>query len=131
MHKMLKKDSKVSETFLLFCDSCAFSRLQLSKFCTRPAGLVTLTAKDAAAHLWLKRHLVVLAAMVANYLKTLRRVTALAGFFRAASGAPLRRHHVPLIENFLFLLGEKKSFFVLDARCFNVRHCRFSLSILR
>ena len=98
---------------------------------TRPAGLVTLTANDAAAHLWLKRHLVVLAAMVANYLKTLRRVTALAGFFRAASGAPLRRHHVPLIENFLFLLGEKKSFFALDARCFDVRHCRFSLSMLR
>ena len=68
---------------------------------------MTVFAKHRAADLWLKRHRVVLAAMVANDLKSRRSILAERGFFRAALRAPLRRHHVTLVINFLIFFAEK------------------------
>jgi hypothetical protein len=80
-------------------------------------------AEDRAAHLWLERHLIVLAAVVTHDLESLRCVVAFSGLLRSALGASLRRHHVPLVKDLLFFLCEKKGLFTLNARGFDVRHC--------
>jgi len=83
---------------------------------------VALATQYGATDLRLKRDVIVLAAMVADYLKTFRRTVTLSGFFRPALRASLRRHHVPLIKDLLFLFGEKEGLFTLNARSFDVRH---------
>lgn len=76
---------------------------------------MAFTAKHTPADLWLERDLVMPPAMVANYLKSLRGILSGRRFLCTASWAPLRRHHVPLITQLLFLFGEKKSRFALNA----------------
>jgi len=53
---------------------------------------MAIAAKHRTADLWLKRYLIVFAAMVADNLKFLRRVAAGCGLFCSAFMAPLRRH---------------------------------------
>jgi hypothetical protein len=89
---------------------------------------VAFATEDGAADLRLERHLVVLAAVVADDLVSLRRVLALPGPFRSAFRATLRGGHVALVKHFLFLLREEELLFALNARCFDIRHCSFSFS---
>jgi hypothetical protein len=83
---------------------------------------VALAAKYGTAYLWLERYLVVLAAMIANYLESFRHLLTGGRLFRAALCATLRRHHVPLVEHFLFLFREEKRLLALDTNSFHVRH---------
>jgi hypothetical protein len=87
---------------------------------------VTLAAKHCSAHLGLEWHLVVLPAIVANDLESLRRLVTLACFFRPAFRATLWGHHVALVKHFLFLFGKQESLLALNAHCLNVRHILFS-----
>lgn len=128
-HKMLKKkaESNLLINFLLFLRSlCLFAAINSGKFCARPARFVAFTAEDGAADLGLKRYLVVLAAMVANDLEPFRSAFADRGLFGTALRAPLRRHHITLIEGLLLFFGEKKGLFALNTRSFHVRHHSFS-----
>lgn len=96
--------------------------LILRKPGARPAGFVAFATQDGSADFRLKRNLIVFAAMVAHDLVSLRCVLTLARFFRPAFRTPLWRHHVALVKDLLFLLGEKKGLFTLNARGFDVRH---------
>jgi hypothetical protein len=91
---------------------------------------MTLAAKNGTAKLWLERNLIVLATVIADDIETLWSVVAKRGFFRTALGTPLRRHHVALVKNLLFLFGEKKNILALNTRNLNIRHCIISLSSL-
>jgi hypothetical protein len=64
----------------------------------------------------------VLTAVIANYLESLRRIFGSSDFLRSAFRASLRRHHVPLVEHFLFFFREEKGFLALNTDSFNVRH---------
>ncbi len=88
----------------------------------RAAGLVTIFAENGAADLGLERHGVVLAAVVADDLKTCRRVFARRRFFRTALCTPLRRHHVTLVKLLLLFLGENKDLAALNTRYFCIGH---------
>ena len=90
--------------------------------------LKTFSAQNRTPDFWLKRHGVVLAAVIANYLKTIRRVCAARRFFRAAFQTSLRRRHISLVKNPLFFFGKKKSFTALHASHFNIGHRFFLLS---
>jgi hypothetical protein len=79
-------------------------------------------AEDRAPDFWLKGNVVVLAAMIANDLETLRRIFRCRRLFRAAFRAALRGHHITLIEHLLFFLGKKKDLLTLNTRDFNIRH---------
>jgi len=70
----------------------------------------------------LERHLVVLAAVVTDDLETLWRILGDCGFFRAAFGAPLRRHHISLVKHLLIFFREHKDVLTLNTRNFYVRH---------
>jgi len=83
---------------------------------------VALTAKNRSSDFWLKRYLIVLTAVVANDLESLSSIVTFSGFFRTTFCTPLRRHHVPLVKDLLFLFGEKKRLFTLNASGLNVRH---------
>ena len=83
--------------------------------------------KDRTPHLRLERDLIVLAAMIADYLKTLWRILTAPGFFCAAFCAPLRCHQIALVKDLLFLLREQKRFLALNADCFDVGHRNTSL----
>lgn len=61
-------------------------------------------------------------AIVANDLKSFWSVLSYRGFFRTAFRAPLRRHHIALIEHLLVFLGEDKDVLALNTRNFYVRH---------
>jgi hypothetical protein len=67
---------------------------------------VALTAQDRAPYFWLKRNLIVFAAMIADYLKTFRRILSARCLLRAAFWTALRRHQIPLIKDLLFLLSK-------------------------
>ena len=67
-----------------------FSFLCVSR--SRSRCFMAIAAKHRTADLWLKGYLVVFAAMVANYFKSLRRIGAGCGLFCSAFMAPLRRH---------------------------------------
>lgn len=56
----------------------------------------------------LERNGVVLSAVVAYYFVTGRSIRPKSGLLRPALWTPLRLHHVPLIEHFLFLFREEK-----------------------
>jgi hypothetical protein len=83
---------------------------------------VTILAKDAAAGLWLERHGVVFAAVIADDLKALWRIFGESSFLCAALRAPLRSHHVPLVVKLLVLFGEEKYLFALHARDIDIGH---------
>jgi len=91
---------------------------------------VAFTAQYRAADLRLERDAVVLAAVVANYLESLRCIVAQCGFFRPAFIAPLGSRHVPLVKHFLILFAEVKGLFALNASRFNVRHLRILLVVV-
>ncbi len=92
----------------------------------RAAGFVTVFAEHRAADLWLEWHGVVASAIVADDLKTLRRILARSSFLRTASGTPLRLHHVTLIKDLLIFFAKDKYIFALNTRDFDIRH-RFLL----
>lgn len=100
----------------------------LCKFRARTARLVAFATEYGTSYFRLKWYLIVLAAVVADDLETPWSVSTNRSLFTAAFRAPLRRHHVALIEGFLLFFGEKKGVFTLNTRCFNVRHSSFLLS---
>jgi hypothetical protein len=83
---------------------------------------VAIATQNGPPNFRLKRNLIVLAAMIANDLESLRLIFTLPRFLRPALRTPLRRHHVALVKDLLLLFGEKKGLFTLNARCFDVRH---------
>ena len=90
---------------------------------SRLTGRMAFFAKHRASNLWVKWHLIVLSAIVANYIKPLWRVVARHGrLFSTALCAALRRHHVALVKHILFLFSEKEDLFTLNTRNFYVRH---------
>ena len=88
---------------------------------------MTFAAQDSSTNFWLKWNLVVLPAVVADDLKAFAHLITFGGLFRTAFRAPLRRHHIALVKDLLFLFGEQESFFTLNARGFDVRHMLISL----
>jgi hypothetical protein len=86
---------------------------------------VAFATQDRASHFWLEGDLVVLAAVVTDYLEALGGILPLARFFRTALCTPLRRHHVALVKDLLFLFSEKERFFALNASGLDVRHILF------
>ncbi|HEY2865512.1 MAG TPA: hypothetical protein VGJ02_00345 [Pyrinomonadaceae bacterium] len=89
---------------------------------TRLARGVTLTAEHGPADFGMERDLVVLPAVIADYVETLGSILADARFLRSAFGTALRRHHVALIEHLLFLFREQKDLLTLHTRNFYIRH---------
>lgn len=89
-------------------------------------GLVAFAAQYRTPGFWLERHLVVFAAIVANYFVLLWCVFAISGLFRATARTPLRLRHVALIELTLFFFGEKEYLFALNTRDFDIRHKQIS-----
>jgi len=88
---------------------------------------MALATKHRSPDLWLKWNLIVLTAIVADDLETLRCIVTLTGLLRPAFCAPLRRHHVALVKDLLLLFGEKEGLFTLNARGLYVRHMVVSL----
>jgi hypothetical protein len=101
---------------------------ELSEAHPRLARLMTFLAQNAAPDLRLKRHVVVLAAMVANDFKPRLSVSAVRRLFRAAFRTALRLHQILSIKSFLFFFRKLKNFFALNARDFDIRHRYFSLN---
>jgi hypothetical protein len=83
---------------------------------------MAIAAENSAAHLRLERHLVVLAAVVANDLEFFRGVLAARCFLRATFLAALRGRHVALVEHFLILFREQERFLALDAYGLYIGH---------
>ena len=83
---------------------------------------MAIATQDGSPDFRLERDLIVLPAIVANYLVSLRCSITLTRFFRPALRTSLRRHHITLVKDLLFFLGEKKGLFTLNARGFDVRH---------
>jgi hypothetical protein len=83
---------------------------------------VAIATQNCSPDFRLERNLIVLAAIVADDLISLRGIFTLTGFFRPALRTPLRRHHITLVKDLLFFFGEKKGLFTLNARGFDVRH---------
>jgi hypothetical protein len=83
---------------------------------------VAFFAHYGTPYFWLKRNSIVLPAVVADYLITSRSIRPERGLFRTAFWTPLRLHHVPLIEHFLFFFGKDEDLFALNAWNFNVWH---------
>ena len=94
---------------------------------TRARCFMAIAAKDSAPYLRLERDLIMLAAMIANYLKALRSIFTGRGLFSPAFRTPLRCHQIPLVKDLLFLLGKEERFFALNADCFDVGHRNTSL----
>ena len=87
---------------------------------------MALFAKDRAAHLWLERYLIMLAAVVANDLKSFRCVLGDGCLFRTAFGASLRRHHIALIKHLLVFFSKREDVPALNTRDFYVWHISLS-----
>ena len=83
---------------------------------------MTIATENGSANLWLKRHLVVPSAIVANDLEPFSSIVTFSGLFGTTFCTPLRRHHVPLVKDFLLLFGEKERLFTLNASGLDVRH---------
>jgi hypothetical protein len=71
----------------------------------------------------------VLAAVVADNLKSFWSIVTQCRLFRPAFRAPLWSGHVPLIKHFLVFFAEEKGLFALNASRFNVRHLGFLLVV--
>jgi hypothetical protein len=117
------------EKVLLITVPLTFSRfhcftfsLFLSEAHSRPARLVAFLAQNAAPDFRLKRHVVVLAAMVADDFKPRRSAFAAHRFFRAAFLTALRVRQILAIKSFLLFFRKKKNVFALYARDFDIRH---------
>ena len=102
-----------------------FTFSPLSEANARFICLMTVFAQNRASDFRLERHVVVFAAVVADNIKSRGSVRARRRFFRAAFRTSLRRHHIPLIKNSLFLFRVKKNVFTLQARHFQIWHCCF------
>jgi hypothetical protein len=91
---------------------------------SRLAGRMALATKHGPSNLWMERDLIMLTAIIANYIEAFRRVFAAAGcrLFRAAFCATLWGHHIALVEHLLFLFCEQKDLLTLNTRNFYVRH---------
>jgi hypothetical protein len=70
----------------------------------------------------LEGHLIVPAAVIANNIKPFRGIFGQRRLFRTAFGTPLGRHHIALVEHFLFFFREKKDFLTLNTRNLDIRH---------
>jgi hypothetical protein len=88
---------------------------------------VALAAQNGAAFFWLKRYVIVLAAIVTDYLKPRSAIGCYGALSRPAFCTALRRRHVPAIKIFLIFLAEQKQFFALYAGQFRIRHKTYSL----
>lgn len=88
----------------------------------RTRCFVTFATKHGTPDLWLKGNLVVLAAMVADYLKSLGSIASGRRLFCPAFCAPLRCHQILLVKDLLFLFREYKSLLTLYADSFNIGH---------
>jgi hypothetical protein len=83
---------------------------------------MAVAAEHGTAYLWLKRNLVMFAAMIANDLKPGRRIQPRRGLFCSAFRTPLRCHQVSLVKDLLLFLGEKKRVFALHANGLDIGH---------
>ena len=83
---------------------------------------MAFAAKNGPADLRMKRDLVVLAAIVANYVEPFWGFVIHACLLRATFCTTLRRHHVALVKHLLFLFSEQKDLLTLHTRNFYVRH---------
>jgi hypothetical protein len=83
---------------------------------------VTVLAQNGPTDLRLKRHLVVLAAVVADDVELAWRIGPECRLLRPASGTPLRRHHITLVKYLLILFRKDKDFSALNTRDLDVRH---------
>lgn len=92
---------------------------------------MAFATQHGAAGLGLKRHLVVLAAVIADYLEFRRSILTCGCLLRSAFLASLRGGHVPLVKHFLILLGEQECLLALNAYCFYIGHVRFLNSLTR
>lgn len=92
--------------------------------CSRLTRCVTLAAKHRTSDLWMKWHLIVLSAVIADDVETLWRVVTISGrcFFGTTLSTTLRRHHIALVEHLLFLFSKQEDLFTLHTRNFYVRH---------
>ena len=70
----------------------------------------------------MKRHVIVLSAIVADNIKSLMGIVGDSRFLGAAFGAALRRHHITLVKHILFLFSEQKDLLALHTRDLNIRH---------
>ena len=69
-------------------------------------------------------------AIIADDLKTLRRILAQRGFLGTAFWAALRLHHVTLIKDFLIFFAKDKNIFALNTRDLDIRHMHLRLRLL-
>ena len=90
---------------------------------------MTFATQNRPSNFRLKRHLIVLAAVVTDDLKTLPSVVACGRLFGTAFRAALGSHHIALVKDLLFFFRKKKGFFTLNARGFDVRHINFSSNL--
>jgi len=92
------------------------------------AGGVAFAAEYGAANLWMKGHVVMLAAIVADDVKALWRiVTYDRRLFSSAFCTALRRHHIALVKHLLLFFSEQKDLLTLHTRDFDIRHRCFLL----
>src|SRR5437763_738420 len=90
---------------------------------SRLTGRMAFFAEHGASNLWVKWYLVVLAAIIANYVKALwRDVARHSRLFSPALCTALWRHHIALVKHLLFFFCEQKDLFTLNTRNFYVRH---------
>lgn len=90
--------------------------------CSRPIGLMAFFTQNGTADLRLERDRIVLAAVVADDLKTRRCIFAHGRFLRTAFRTTLRRHHISLVKQLLFFLGKKKDLAALYTRYLGIGH---------
>ena len=86
---------------------------------------MTFAAEHRSAHFRLEGDLIVLPAVIADYLELCRCVFPGRRFFGAAFQAPLRGGHVSLVEGLLFLFGEEKGLLALNANGLDIWHARY------
>jgi hypothetical protein len=89
---------------------------------TRLAGRMTFTAEYRSPDLGMKRDVIMLPAVIANDVESLRRIISRCGFFSTAFRTTLRRHHITLVKHLLFLFSEQEDLFTLHTRDLYIRH---------
>lgn len=95
--------------------------------CSRASCFVTVAAQYGTAGLRLKRHLIMLATVIADDLKPFWCILSGCRFFCTALSTPLRSHQIFLVKCILFPFSKKKRFFALNTDSFNVGHRNTSL----
>jgi hypothetical protein len=89
---------------------------------SRLTGGVAFTAKHGAADFGMKRHVVMLSAIVTHDIKPFVSVVRDSRFLGTALCAALRRCHIALVKHILFLFSEQKDLLALHTRDLNIRH---------